>query len=86
MTFRPSVLPDRDNDIISTFTRSFERARNLVRQDQANAREQKAFEQESRLRAFDIEDREFDAAIRQAAPGVTPAGRTAAAPAGPFTG
>ena len=83
MTFRPSVLPDRDNDIISTFTRSFERARNLVRQDQANAREQKAFEQESRLRAFDIEDREFDAAIRQAAPGVTPAGRTAAAPAFP---
>jgi hypothetical protein len=82
MTFRPSVLPDRDNDIISTFTRSFERARNLVRADQANAREQKAFEQESRLRAFDIEDREFDAAIRQTQPGVTPAGG-ARAPAFP---
>ncbi len=85
MTFRPSVVPDRDNDIISTFTRSFERARNLVRADQANAREQKRFDEESRIRQFDIEDREFDAAIRQAAPGVTPAGG-ARAPAFPTGG
>ena len=82
MTFRPSVLPDRDNDIISTFTRSFERARNLVRQDQANAREQKAFDQETRLRQFEIEDREFEAAKRQGAPGVTPTGAAPALPTG----
>jgi hypothetical protein len=38
VTFRPSVLPDRDNDILSTFIRSFERARQLRRADQADAR------------------------------------------------
>ncbi len=38
MTFRPSVLPDRDNDILSTFVRSFERARQLRRADQADSR------------------------------------------------
>ena len=40
MTFRPSVLPDRDNDILSTFVRSFERARQLRRADQAASRAQ----------------------------------------------
>ncbi len=63
MTFRPSVVPDRDNDIISTFTRSFESARNLVRKDQADKRARVQFEQETRLREQDIEDRERDAAI-----------------------
>ena len=38
MTFRPSVQPDRDNDILSTFVRSFERARQLRRADQADSR------------------------------------------------
>jgi len=38
VTFRPSVQPDRDNDILSTFVRSFERARQLRRADQADAR------------------------------------------------
>ncbi len=63
MTFRPSVVPDRDNDIISTFTRSFESARNLVRQDQADKRARILFEQQTTLRAQDIEDRERAAAI-----------------------
>jgi hypothetical protein len=40
MTFRPSVVPDRDNDILSTFVRSFERARQNRRADQADARAQ----------------------------------------------
>jgi hypothetical protein len=43
MTFRPSVLPDRDNDILSTFVRSFERGRQLRRADQADARAQAEF-------------------------------------------
>jgi len=63
MTFRPSVLPDRDNDILSTFTRSFENARNLVRQDQADKRAQLLFSQQSRLREQQIEDRERAGAI-----------------------
>jgi len=40
VTFRPSVLPDRDNDVLSTFVRSFERARQLRRADQAASRAQ----------------------------------------------
>ena len=43
MTFRPSVLPDRDNNILDTFIRSFERARQLRRADQADARAQQEF-------------------------------------------
>lgn len=38
MTFRPSVLPDRDNNVIDTFIRTFERARQSRRADQAQAR------------------------------------------------
>jgi hypothetical protein len=75
MTFRPSVLPDRDNDIISTFTRSFERTRNLVRKEQADVRERKRFEQESLLRGQEIEDREFDAAVRSGGAGTFDPGR-----------
>jgi hypothetical protein len=70
MTFRPSVVPDRDNDIVSTFTRSFERARNLVRQDQADVRERKAFDLEQRVRTQALEDREFEAGVRRGQPGV----------------
>lgn len=43
MTFRPSVLPDRDNNILDTFVRSFERARQIRRADQADARAQQEF-------------------------------------------
>lgn len=43
MTFRPSVLPDRDNDVLSTFVRSFERARQLRRADQADSRARAEF-------------------------------------------
>lgn len=75
MTFRPSVVPDRDNDIISTFTRSFESARNLVRQDQADKRARLQFEQETRSRERDIEDREFDAAVRSGQAGTFDPGR-----------
>jgi hypothetical protein len=55
MTFRPSVLPDRDNDILSTFVRSFERARQLRRADQADARANAEFtaRQEDRQAARD---------------------------------
>jgi hypothetical protein len=70
MTFRPSVVPDRDNDIISTFTRSFERARNLVRSDQADRRAQSAFDLEQRVRTQALEDREFEAGVRRGQPGV----------------
>jgi hypothetical protein len=55
VTFRPSVLPDRDNDILSTFVRSFERARQLRRADQADARANAEFtaRQEDRQAARD---------------------------------
>lgn len=75
MTFRPSVVPDRGNDIISTFTRSFESARNLVRQDQADKRARVLFEQETRSREQDIEDREFEAAVRGGQAGTFDPGR-----------
>ena len=67
MTFRPSVLPDRDNDILSTFTRSFERARQLVRQDQADRRAQQAFELQQEERRQALEDRrlEFDLKVAE---------------------
>jgi len=72
MTFRPSVLPDRDNDILSTFTRSFEKARSLVRQDQADKRASLLFKQGQIDRERDIEDRDFEAAARIAEdPGMT---------------
>lgn len=51
-SFRPSVLPDRDNDILSTFTRSFERARQRVYEDQANKRAQDAFDMQ-------VEERDY---------------------------
>ncbi len=70
MTFRPSVVPDRDNDIVSTFTRSFERARNLVRQDQADVRERKAFDLDQRIRSQALEDREFEAGVKRGQAGV----------------
>lgn len=71
MTFRPSVLPDRDNDILSTFTRSFERARQLVRQDQADRRAQQLHDLDVRERERAIEDREFQAAMELATtPGI----------------
>ena len=59
MTFRPSVLPDRDNNLLSTFTRTFEATRQAIRQDQADRRAN--LEQESRLeeRAFQREREEF---------------------------
>jgi len=60
VTFRPSVLPDRDNDILSTFTRSFERARQLVRQDQADSRAKQQFELAQRERQQALEDRALD--------------------------
>lgn len=61
MTFRPSVLPDRDNDILSTFTRSFERARQLVRQDQADKRAQQIHDLEVREREQALADQELSA-------------------------
>lgn len=59
MTFRPSVLPDRDNNLLSTFTRTFEATRQAIRQDQADRRAN--VEQQSRLdeRAFTREREEF---------------------------
>jgi len=61
MAFRPSVLAEPGKDIISTFARSFEGARQLVRQTQFDRRALALQDQEIRLRAQDIEDRDFAA-------------------------
>lgn len=61
MTFRPSVLPDRDNDILSTFTRSFERARQNRRADQADARAQAEHEARQEDREAAKQDRILEA-------------------------
>ena len=63
MTFRPSVLPDRDNDILSTFTRSFERARQQRRADQADSRAQGEFEARQEDREAQRKDKILDANI-----------------------
>jgi hypothetical protein len=57
VTFRPSVLPDRDNDILSTFVRSFERARQLRRADQADARASAEFTARQEDREAQKQDR-----------------------------
>lgn len=57
MTFRPSVLPDRDNDILSTFVRSFERARQQRRADQADSRAQGEFNARQEDREAQKQDR-----------------------------
>lgn len=57
MTFRPSVLPDRDNDVLSTFTRSFERARQQRRADQADARATAEFNARQEDREAQRQDR-----------------------------
>lgn len=59
MTFRPSVLPDRDNNLLSTFTRTFEATRQAIRQDQADRRAQREFESREGERAFTREREEF---------------------------
>ena len=61
MAFRPSVLAEPGKDIISTFARSFEGARQLVRQTQFDRRALTLQDQEIRLREQDIEDRDFAA-------------------------
>ena len=61
MAFRPSVLAEPGKDIISTFARSFESARQLVRQTQFDRRALQLQDQEIRLREQDIEDRDFAA-------------------------
>ncbi len=72
MTFRPSVLPDRDNDILSTFTRSFERGRTLARQDALDRRATLEFEQRQEDRELDREDRILDFRLRAAqTPGIS---------------
>lgn len=59
MTFRPSVLPDRDNNLLSTFTRTFEATRQAIRQDQADRRAQQELESRLGERAFTREREEF---------------------------
>jgi hypothetical protein len=72
MTFRPSVLPDRDNDILSTFTRSFERARQQRRADQADSRAQGEFEARQEDRQAQRQDRILEANLAVAeAPGLS---------------
>ncbi len=61
MAFRPSVLAEPGKDIISTFARSFEATRQLVRQDQFDRRALTLQDQEIRQREQDIEDRDFAA-------------------------
>ena len=43
MTFRPSVLPTRDNTIIDTFTRTFNATQRAIALDQANSRADREF-------------------------------------------
>ena len=43
MTFRPSVLPTRDNTIIDTFTRTFNATQRAIAIDQANTRADREF-------------------------------------------
>ncbi|MCK5651470.1 MAG: hypothetical protein KAJ42_08845 [Gemmatimonadetes bacterium] len=43
MTFRPSVLPTRDNTIIDTFTRTFNATQRAIAMDQANKRADREF-------------------------------------------
>ena len=74
MAFRPSVLAEPGKDIISTFARSFESARQLVRQDQFDKRAATLQEQEIRLREQDIEDRDFAAEQIRNRPGTFEAG------------
>ena len=57
MTFRPSVLPDRDNDVLSTFVRSFERARQIRRADQADSRAEAEFNARQEDREAQRQDR-----------------------------
>lgn len=64
MTFRPSVLPDRDSGIIGTFTRAFERTRGLLAQDAADRRAQEAFDTEQRGREADIESSLLESRLR----------------------
>ena len=66
MTFRPSVLPDRDNDILSTFIRSFERARQLRRADQAESRAQAEFEARQEDREARREEQLFQTRLQVA--------------------
>lgn len=57
MTFRPSVQPDRDNDVLSTFVRSFERARQQRRADQADSRANAEFNARQEDREAQRQDR-----------------------------
>lgn len=67
MTFRPSVQPDRDNDILSTFVRSFERARQQRRADQADSRASAEFVARQEDREAQKQDRilQSNLAIRE---------------------
>lgn len=66
MTFRPSVLPDRDNDILSTFTRSFERGRTMSRQDTLDRRAKLEFDARMEDREQARLDKELDFRLRAA--------------------
>jgi hypothetical protein len=74
MAFRPSVLAEPGKDIISTFARSFESARQLVRQTQFDRRALALQDQEIRSREQDIEDRDFAAQQVRNRPGTFEAG------------
>ena len=65
-TFRPSVLPDRDNDILSSFTRAFESARQRSRQDQADRQATRLFEEKLLDLSEAREARNLEAGIRLA--------------------